>query len=201
MQVPLEISYRGLEKTEDIESLVLQQVAKLEKICNYIISCHVAVDQTSKRHQVGNPYRVRIDVRVPPAHDLVVDRRSPVGDAHIPLPALLRDSFDSVQRQLQDLMDKQRGEVKAHPEQEVTALVSRLLPEEGYGFIQAVDGREVYFHRNSVLHNHWPRLKVGSGVRFTEEMGEKGPQATTVELLDKAGPRLPKGAKLSPPVS
>ena len=55
----------------------------------------------------------------------------------------------------------------------------------GFGFIEA-DGHGVYFHRNSVVGGHFERLRVGSRVRFTEEEGEKGPQASTVRLVRPA---------------
>jgi cold shock CspA family protein len=42
-------------------------------------------------------------------------------------------------------------------------------------FIETADGREVYFHCNSVLDDAFEHLTVGSEVRFVEEMGEKGP--------------------------
>jgi len=54
-----------------------------------------------------------------------------------------------------------------------------------FGFLEAADGHEVYFHRNSVLDGAYNRLAVGTHVAFAEEMGEKGPQASTVKLLGK----------------
>ena len=47
------------------------------------------------------------------------------------------------------------------------------------------DGQEIYFHRNSVLDDDYSRLAVGSRVTYAEEMGEKGPQASTVKLMGK----------------
>ena len=52
------------------------------------------------------------------------------------------------------------------------------------------NGREVYFHSNSVLDGAFSRLAVGTHVIFAEEMGEKGPQASTVKLLGKHRLRL-----------
>jgi cold shock CspA family protein len=78
-----------------------------------------------------------------------------------------------------------RGQVKLHEDQPI-ATVRRLNKQEGFGFIQAKDG---YFHRNSVLDDGFPRLEVGTRVAFVEEMGEKGPQASTVRLLGKHGLR------------
>jgi cold shock CspA family protein len=53
---------------------------------------------------------------------------------------------------------------------------------EDYGFLQTADGREIYFHKNSVLQPGFDRLEVGTEVYYAEEAGEKGPQASTVRL-------------------
>jgi hypothetical protein len=57
-----------------------------------------------------------------------------------------------MQRQLKELVERQRGEVKEHPQQQAMALVEKLFPDQEYGFLRTLDGREVYFHSNSVLH-------------------------------------------------
>ena len=58
-------------------------------------------------------------------------------------------------------------------EAENHAQVAKFVAGEGYGFIETADGREVYFHRNSVLDDAFEHLTVGSEVRFAEEMGRK----------------------------
>ena len=58
-----------------------------------------------------------------------------------------------------------------------------------FGLLESSDGREIYFHRNSVLDDDYSRLAVGSRVTYAEEMGEKGPQASTVKLMGKHGLR------------
>jgi cold shock CspA family protein len=55
-----------------------------------------------------------------------------------------------------------------------------LIPDQEHGFITAADGREMYFHRNSVLGKGFDALQVGTEVHFAEEEGEQGPQASTV---------------------
>jgi cold shock CspA family protein len=65
--------------------------------------------------------------------------------------------------------------------------VNRLFPEEGYGFLETPDGREIYFHRHSVLYPGFDRLAIGTEVRFVEEPGEKGPQASTVAIAGIPG--------------
>jgi cold shock CspA family protein len=91
----------------------------------------------------------------------------------------LSDTFDAARRRLQDHARELRGDVKARAPQD-RGWVSRLFSYEGYGFITAPDGREVYFHRNSVLEPGFERLAEGMEVRFVEEQGETGPQASTV---------------------
>jgi cold shock CspA family protein len=72
--------------------------------------------------------------------------------------------------------------VKAHaPVHE--GRVTRLFPSEGYGFLTTADQREIYFHEHSVLGGAFTRLQVGSWVRFVEETGDKGPQASSLRLL------------------
>ena len=63
--------------------------------------------------------------------------------------------------------------------------MARIFPEAGYGFLATLDGREVFFHRNSVLDEAFNRLDVGTEVSFVEELGEKGPQASTVKLVGR----------------
>jgi cold shock CspA family protein len=58
--------------------------------------------------------------------------------------------------------------------------------ESSYGYIETPDGREIYFHANSVLNNRFKSLKLGSKVSFAEEAGEKGPQASSVHLITRA---------------
>jgi cold shock CspA family protein len=197
MQIPLEITFRDVRKTEAIEKLIHEKVAKLEKTCDYMVSCRIAVEMPQRNQQTGNPFRVRIDMRVPPGHELVIKRESSQGKINGTLPQTLREAFSAAGRQLKELVEKQRAEVKTHPEQEQVAFVEKLFKKEGYGFIRTKDGREVYFHRNSVLNNDFQRLEIGTGVRFEEAPGVKGPQTSTLQIIDKPGARVSERAEKS----
>ena len=63
--------------------------------------------------------------------------------------------------------------------------ISSLVPERDHGFIAASDGREIYFHRNSVAGIKFDNLAIGQAVRFSEAIGDKGPQATSVRPIGK----------------
>jgi cold shock CspA family protein/ribosome-associated translation inhibitor RaiA len=190
MKVPLEIACKGIAHADEIEALIREEADKLERMCRYLTSCRVAVEKRQQHQEVGNPYRVRIDMTVPPGHELVVRREPSQGDMHDPLEIVIKHAFASAARQLRKLVEQQRGEVKMHPDQQVMAVVHKLFPREGYGFLRTADTQdEIYFHRNSVLHDDFDQLKIGMGVRYAAEEGEQGLQATSVQIVDK--PRTP----------
>ncbi len=198
MNVPLEVSYHQVERTAELDDLVRQQLEKLERSFRYLSSCRVAVEQSQHNRRTANPYRVRIDLTVPPGHEVVVNYETKDTRTRQSLPAVLRAAFSAARRQLQKLGELQRSAVKSHPEQEASALVVRLFPELDYGFLKTVDGRELYFHRRAVLNGDFIRLEVGTGVRFDEEEGDEGPQATTVEIVDKPGVAVGKNGEREP---
>jgi cold shock CspA family protein len=88
-------------------------------------------------------------------------------------------SFETAQRRVKEYAEKQRGDVKTHFEKPM-ARVARIFQEEGYGFLVTPEGREVYFHENSVLNGKFAELIVGTAVIFTERSGDKGAQASSV---------------------
>lgn len=189
MEVPLQVAYRDVAKTEALEQQIRDEAAKLEQVCDYMTSCRIAVEKPHEHQKQGNPYRVRLEMHVPPGHDLVVEHGAQDSEMHAPLHTVLKDAFSTARRRLKELVERQRGTVKHHPDQELGGIVEKLFREEGYGFIRTVEGQEIYFHRNSVLNDDFDRLDVGTGVRFVTEEGEKGPQASTVQIIDKPGSR------------
>lgn len=192
MEVPMEISFHNMDKSTAVENLIYKKVGKLERVCDHIISCRVTLDQEQKRHRKGNVAQVRIDLRIPPGHEIVVKRESREGTLQAQLPMLVHRAFNAAQRKAKKLKDRQEGQVKKHPQQQLMAVVSSLYPEKDYGFLKSQDGEDIYFHRNSVLNHGFDRLQTGTGVAFEKEVGEKGLQASSVNIVDKPGVRTPK---------
>ncbi|BAZ80746.1 MAG: cold shock domain-containing protein [Sphaerospermopsis kisseleviana] len=198
MKIQPEITYRNVEKSEAIDNLVHEKIAKLENICNYINSCHIAIEKIHDRPRSGSPYRVRIDLTVPPGHELAAEKNPGEGVQYQPLDAVVRETFDAMRQQLVKLTQLQRASEQAgryEEAQESTGLVTKLFREDGYGFLKTLDGREIYFHQNSVLHHDFDRLEIGTGVHFSLEDGEEGPQASTVKIVDKPGVRAGKSSE------
>jgi ribosomal subunit interface protein len=175
MQVPLQITTRDVAHSDALEAHIREKAAKLEEFHPHITSCRVRVEQLGQHHQQGRQFRVRIDVRAP-GKEIVANR-----DHHEDVYVALRDAFDSVKRQLEETVRLQRGAVKVH-ETPQHGEVARLLREEGYGFIQTADGRELYFSRENVVHPGFDELEAGTPVQFIEEDAAEGPQAKRVSV-------------------
>lgn len=190
MNVPVEISFRDVVNQKELERMIRDKCARLERICNYLSSCRVAVERTQKHQHRGQRYRVRLELGVPPGHRLTVTREPHEGEVHTRVEREIRDAFEAAERQLKELKEKQHGEVKRHPAQETGAVVQSVNREQGFGFLQTVDGRSLYFHRNAVLEGDFDRLEQGTGVRYLESSGEDGPSARSVEIVDKPGARI-----------
>ncbi|HAA03828.1 MAG TPA: 30S ribosomal protein S30 [Syntrophobacteraceae bacterium] len=176
MRIPLQITSRDIELPESIETVIREKADKLKTFNDQIIGCRVVVETPHRSRQKGIFYNVNIELSVP-GSDLVVKR-----EAHMDLTAAIRDAFDAARRQLQDYSRRQRGEIKVH-EEAPYGRVHSLFPEDGYGFLMTMDGREIYFHENSVVDNKFRKLAVGTEVRFAESNGDKGPQASTVIVV------------------
>ncbi len=187
MEIPLELAWRDIEKQEEVEALIHEEVDHLDKMCHELISCRVTLEKPHQHQDKGNPYRVRIVARIPPGKELVVTRDSTKGALHDRLYTVVKDAFQALTRQIRETRNQQRNHVKRHPEQETQGIVVRLFPEQDYGFLKTPSEREIYFHRNAVANDEFNRLKPGTGVRFNEEMGEQGPQATVVQIVNKPG--------------
>ncbi|HEX3019600.1 MAG TPA: HPF/RaiA family ribosome-associated protein [Chitinispirillaceae bacterium] len=184
MQIPLEITFRDVEKTQELEELIRRKAAKLDKIFDHINSCRVIVEKLQKHQSTGQPYRVRLDIKIPPGHELVVSRDPSKGNLHLDVATEIRWAFEAAARQIKELVARLNGDVKVHPHQQVQGIIEKIFFNEDAGFIRTVDGREIFFHKNSLLRFSFDQLRVGMGVRFAEEMGEKGPQATSVQIIE-----------------
>jgi ribosomal subunit interface protein len=183
MKLPLQVTFRNMDASEAVEADIRDKAAKLDQYCPDIMSCHVIVEALHKHHHQGNLYHVRIDITVP-NDEIVVSRDPDKHQAHEDVYVTVRDAFQAATRQLQDYNARRQQQVKRH-EPESHGRIARLIPMQDYGIILTTDNREIYFHRNSVLNAEFDELQEGAEVRFHEESGDKGPQASTVKLEGK----------------
>ena len=184
MQTPVQITFRDMEPSAAVEARIREKAAKLEQFYADIVSCHVMVERPHGHHHQGGLYQVRLRLGVPGGELVVSHEHHHRDHAHEDVYVAIRDVFDSMKRQVEDHVHKRRGRVKHHEAPSGGHVVS-LHPGEDYGRIGTPDGRTVYFHRNSVLKDAFGKLEIGSEVRFTEEAGDRGPQASSVTPVGK----------------
>jgi cold shock CspA family protein len=191
MKLPVQVTFRNMDASDAVEQAIRRKVAWLERFHPRLMACRVAVEAPHRHRRRDTLYRVRVGLTLP-GGEIIAGRAPAAREAHRDVYVALRDAFAAARCILQDKARRQRGQIKSHAGT-AYARVARILPEEGYGLLETEDGREVYFHAHSVL-DGFGRLKVGSRVRYAEEAGDEGPQASTVAL---AGRRThgPSGAR------
>jgi len=207
---PVQTTFRNMRPSIAIEEQIRAEVAKLATFYERITNCRVMVELPHKHHRSGRHYHIRVDLSVP-GEELVVmhepgrhsalqqmevakgQKELEVDAPHNDLYVAIRDAFAAARRHLQDYARRQRSAVKAH-DMAPRAHVLKLFPEEGYGFLETADGVEIYFHRNSVLHDTFDRLAIGMAVTFVAEERDNGLQASTVRLSggQHTAPALPE---------
>lgn len=183
MQIPLQITFRNMEASEPLESYIRERAAKLDSICENMVGCRVVVEAPPKHQRKGGLFHASIDITLP-KETIVINREPDLHKSYHDAHVVVRDVFDTAQRKLRDFVSRQKGEVKAHEEM-AQGKISELYPYEDYGRIVTGSGDDIYFHRNSLINAEFADLVLGDEVRFVEEQGNEGPQATSVRVVGK----------------
>jgi ribosome-associated translation inhibitor RaiA len=130
MKVPLELNLKDIKNREAIESLIREKVEKLDRMCDRIISCHVAVESIHNARHNGHSYHLRIDLQIPPHHHIVVKRDPQKGAVQEELlTTVIREAFEAAWRQIQEVKDRHRNKVKKHSKADRD--MEEVLDEEG----------------------------------------------------------------------
>jgi cold shock CspA family protein/ribosome-associated translation inhibitor RaiA len=194
MQTEPQITFHHLDSSPALESLIRAEIADLERLFDGIVACRVAVEAPNPHHRHGGIYRVSIDLHVP-REEIAIGRAPGDHPEHSDAYVAVRDAFTAARRRLQDYVRQLKGQVKTR-EAPPHGRVIHLEPDLEYGRLATEDGREIYFHRHSVL-GGIERLALGAEVRFHEEQGLKGPQASTVEPVGAQGHHSPEPANFT----
>jgi cold shock CspA family protein/ribosome-associated translation inhibitor RaiA len=184
MQIPLQITFEHLAHSDALEAAVRKEALRLERFYDRITSVHAVIGRPQHRRHKGDTYCVRIHVALPGGRHIDISRDPAATGRHEDVYVTIRDAFDAAGRQLQDQARRLGGDVKVH-DAPPHGTIASLIPERDHGFIAASDGREIYFHRNSITGARLEDLEVGQEVRFSEGAGDKGPQATYVRVIGK----------------
>jgi len=186
MPLPIQITWKDIEPSAALEDRIRALAKRLEKFSAHIVHCRVVVELPHQHARQGQIFEVHIQISTP-GGQIIASREHRERHSHEDPYVAVRDAFRVVRRQLEDYERKHRQDVKHHTP-EATGWISEINPAADFGRITTSDGRSIYFHRHSLVGGDFERLTTGVGVRFVEESGERGPQASTVKLLAHPGP-------------
>lgn len=181
MPTNLQIHFKNLDRSDAVEADVRRHAENLATFCGKIMSCRVVVERPHRHQRQGRLFHVRIDLTLP-GHELIVNRSAEEARQHEDVHVAIRDAFDAIRRQVEDAVRTSHHQVKVH-QGPAYGHINQIFPLEDYGFLVTPEGREIYFHRHSVLDEAFDQLNIGSEVRFTEEEGDRGPQASSLHLV------------------
>lgn len=168
--LPMQITFKDVASSPAIESHIRKRAAKLSHFYDRINSCRVVVDSPQKHKHQGKLFNVKIYITVP-GKEFVVTRKASE-DIYI----AIRDAFDAAVRKLEEHARKRRGEVKTH-NNVMHGHIIRLVQDEGYGFIEGIDGEEYYFSMTNVSYPNFAQLVIGDSVEYIAEALNDGRQA------------------------
>lgn len=171
--IPVQITFRGLPVSSALESHIRKRAEKLNRFCSRISSCRVVMELPQKHKHQGKLFNVKIDITVP-GKELAVTRK-----VNEDMYIAIRDTFNAIERQLEEHSRKRHGHVKKHNDV-MHGHVARMIPSEGYGFIEGMDGHDYYFSMTNVSYPKFTQLSIGDAVEYIAETLNEGRQAQHV---------------------
>jgi len=101
MRTPVEISLRGIPVSAALERCVSERARQLERQCDRILACHVAIEALHRRELAGVQFAVRLNIMLPGIE--VVVNREHAQDVYI----AVREAFEAASLQVSDHMRRQ----------------------------------------------------------------------------------------------
>jgi ribosome-associated translation inhibitor RaiA/cold shock CspA family protein len=187
MQIPLEIAFHNVDKSEWAEAAIREHVARLERIYDRLTVCRVRVDRRNRNATRTIPPVVRIEIGIPGRKDIVVAHEPDHLLQKFQTPDLhnaINEAFRIAERRLSEFKDQRRHPTEHRHEaaQEFHGQIAELTPGEDFGYLLTKEGGLLYFHRNSLLSGDFDALKRGDDVTYVETMGDTGPTASKVRV-------------------
>lgn len=183
MQSPPNITYRNLSPSTAVDDHINRRLEELEKYHPRIVGCDVVIEAPQKPKRNARDFEVRLTVRVP-GPDIHITQHVGQSGAIEDINLAIHKAFDSARRKLKEQKrEMSRHEVKAHPPV-MHGRIVRMFEGEGYGYVLADDGHEVFFNRESLVSGDWEKLKVDGKIRFREMNGEMGLYAANISPIE-----------------
>lgn len=184
MQKPLQISFKNLDKSEHLETLIRDRVDKLEQFYPRLIGCRVVLEKPARSATAKASLAIAIELDVPGRPKIIAKREDDRRDAKGDNLKLISQAFDAAQRQLEDLTRVASRDVKQHENAGETGCIMQVEKLEDHGFVELAQGESLYFSREAVADNRFDDLKPGMVVHVTRAVRESamGPAASSIRL-------------------
>lgn len=191
MQVPPEIAFHNIEASAAAEAAIRDHVDRLVRIYRRMTTCRVRVVQRNQNHSETIPPVVRIEITVPGHKDIVVSHEPGHLQHKFQAPDLynaINEAFRIAEQRLSKYKDKLcdhgAAEMVHEASNEFRGQIADLPPGKDFAFLMTKEGGLLYFHRNSMLSGDFDALKRGQEVSYVEAMGDTGPVASKVRVLN-----------------
>jgi ribosomal subunit interface protein len=171
----VQITIRDMPSTLALEDHLRKKAQKLTQFYQRINSCRIVLTIPQKHKHQGKLFCLSIDLTVP-GKELAISHKLDE-DVYV----AIRDAFKAAERKLESYARRRRGEVKTH-EVGDRGVIKRLFVDDGYGFIEGNDGKELYFSDSNVCSSNFSQLKIGDKVEFLTSIANDGLQANRVKI-------------------
>jgi ribosomal subunit interface protein len=191
MDVPLQIAFHKVEKSDWLEDEIRERVAKLERYYSGIVSARVTVDQRATNVEKTIPPVVHIELGIPKRAPLVVSyepERLQQRYQSANLHNAINHAFELAERRLAALKEQRAGRPELmgqEAQHQFLGQVAEIDPGGDHGFLLTKEGSLLYFHRNAVLSGDFDELRQGDEVHYVEAVGDTGPLAKKVRVVSE----------------
>lgn len=114
MTVPIQIAFEHIDRSDFIEARVREEAEKLARHYDRISSVRVVIVRPQHRQQKGDLYGVRLQLSIPGAGDIVINREPAATGRHEDMNAAIRDAFDAARRKLEDFSRRRQDRERGH---------------------------------------------------------------------------------------
>ncbi|MHC9063464.1 cold shock domain-containing protein [Nitrospira sp. CMX1] len=173
----LEIHSRNVAMTPRWKTEIESRMKDLRHGHDDVIHSRVTLIKNRHHKKLVNVAEALIVVTLSGRHTLTARKEDKTFEEAI------RSAFHAIDIELCKYRGKRaQTEVRLPPMPPHQGVVSKLFPNERYGFILKEGGGEVYFHANALQGLTFEQLEDGTDVVFGLEEGDKGPHATVVAI-------------------
>ena len=114
METPVQIDIQGTDLNTEVRRIIVARLTQLEDRFGRITGGRVALKSPGSHHRNGGQFEIHIQLQLPEGREVNVGRTPPKDERYADLDFAVNDAFNRARRQLQDQVEKMKGEVKRH---------------------------------------------------------------------------------------